>query len=94
MKDNFEFTKEELALRRKSHATLKKVANDYEVRFAFNTAIASIMELQNFIPEEFKTDNASDAQKFCLDEAIIFILKMLSPITPHIYRIIYGVNFL
>ncbi len=83
-KDEFESLEEELALRRKSHATLKKVANDYEVRFAFNTAIASIMELLNFIPEEFKTDNASDAQKFCLDEAIIFILKMLSPITPHI----------
>ena len=93
-KDNFEFTKEELALRRKSHATLKKVANDYEVRFAFNTAIASIMELLNFIPEEFKTDNASDAQKFCLDEAIVFILKMLSPITPHITEYLWSEFFI
>ena len=94
LKDNFEFTKEELALRRKSHATLKKVANDYEVRFAFNTAIASIMELLNFIPEEFKTDNASDAQKFCLDEAIVFILKMLSPITPHITEYLWSEFFI
>ena len=93
-KDNFEFTKEELALRRKSHATLKKVANDYEVRFAFNTAIASIMELLNFIPEEFKTDDASDAQKFCLDEAIVFILKMLSPITPHITQYLWSEFFI
>ena len=93
-KDNFEFTKEELALRRKSHATLKKVANDYEVRFAFNTAIASIMELLNFIPEEFKTDDASDAQKFCLDEAIVFILKMLSPITPHITEYLWSEFFI
>ena len=93
-KDNFEFTKEELALRRKSHATLKKVANDYEVRFAFNTAIASIMELLNFIPEEFKTDNASNAQKFCLDEAIVFILKMLSPITPHITEYLWSEFFI
>ena len=83
-KDEFEFSKDELALRRKSHATLKKVMNDYEVRLTFNTAIASVMELLNFIPDEFKLDNASDAQKFCLDEAIVFILKMLSPITPHI----------
>ena len=93
-KDIFEFTKEELALRRKSHATLKKVANDYEVRFAFNTAIASIMELLNFIPEEFKTDDASDAQKFCLDEAIVFILKMLSPITPHITEYLWSEFFI
>ena len=93
-KDNFEFTKEELALRRKSHATLKKVANDYEVRFAFNTAIASIMELLNFIPEEFKIDDASDAQKFCLDEAIVFILKMLSPITPHITEYLWSEFFI
>ena len=84
LSDDFKFTKEELALRRKSHATLKKVTNDYEVRFAFNTAIASVMELLNFIPDEFKDDSASDAQKFCVDEAVIFILKMLSPITPHI----------
>ena len=78
------FKKDELALRRKSHATLKKVTNDYESRYAFNTAIASIMELLNFIPDEFKKDTASNSQKYCLDEAIIFILKMLSPITPHI----------
>ncbi|MDB4252686.1 leucine--tRNA ligase [Gammaproteobacteria bacterium] len=78
------FNKDELALRRKSHATLKKVDHDYEVKFAFNTAIASIMELLNFIPEEYKAADATDAQKFCLDEAIIFMLKMLSPITPHI----------
>ena len=42
------------------------------------------MELLNFIPDEFKKDTASNSQKYCLDEAIIFILKMLSPITPHI----------
>ena len=82
--DAFKFSKEELELRRKSHSTLKKVSNDYENRFAFNTAIASIMELLNFIPEEFKTDSSTNSQKFCLNETIIFILKMLAPITPHI----------
>ena len=82
--DTFEFSKEEIELRRKSHSTLKKVSNDYENRFAFNTAIASIMELLNFIPEEFKKDSSTNSQKFCLNETIIFILKMLAPITPHI----------
>ena len=44
------FSKEELELRRKTHTTLKKVTNDFETRFSFNTAIASIMELLNAIP--------------------------------------------
>ncbi len=80
----FEFSKEEIELRRKCHSTLKKVENDYESRFSFNTAIAAIMELLNFIPDEFKKDNATDTQKFCFNEVILFSLKMLFPISPHI----------
>ncbi len=79
-----EFTKQELELRQKSHKTLKKVTHDYAERNSFNTAIASIMELLNAIPESFKANDATIAQKFCLDEVIQFTLKMLSPITPHI----------
>lgn len=82
--DQFKFSEDELAVRRKSHATLKKVENDYEVRFSFNTAIAAIMELLNFIPENFKDAEASKSKKYCLDEAILFILQMLFPIAPHI----------
>ena len=88
----FDFSKEELALRRKSHATLKKVENDYEVRFSFNTAIARIMELLNSIPEDFKDSKTSDSKKYCLDEAILFILQMLSPIAPHICEYLWS-NF-
>ena len=79
-----EFTKLELELRQKSHKTLKKVTHDYAERNSFNTAIASIMELLNSVPESFKADNATTGQKFCLDEVIQFTLKMLSPIAPHI----------
>ena len=79
-----EFTKHELELRQKSHKTLKKVTHDYAERNSFNTAIASIMELLNAVPESFKTNDATIAQRFCLDEVIQFTLKMLSPITPHI----------
>ena len=78
------FTKTELEVRQKSHKTLKKVTNDYAERNSFNTAIASVMELLNAVPESFKGDNATKAEKFCLDEVIQFTLKMLSPITPHI----------
>ena len=79
-----EFTKHELELRQKSHKTLKKVTHDYAERNSFNTAIASIMELLNAVPESFKANDATIAQRFCLDEVIQFTLKMLSPITPHI----------
>ena len=89
---NNDFSKEELSLRRKSHATLKKVENDFEIRFSFNTAIAAIMELLNFIPESFKSEDASDTQKFCLNETIIFTLKMLFPIAPHISEYLWN-NF-
>tara|TARA_B100000212_G_scaffold270808_1_gene210215 strand:- start:13403 stop:15814 length:2412 start_codon:yes stop_codon:yes gene_type:complete len=82
--NDLQLDKKDIELRRKSHATLKKVQNDYEIRFAFNTAIAAIMELLNSIPESFKEEDTSDSHKFCLNEAIIFILKMLSPIAPHI----------
>ena len=78
------FSKEELELRRKTHTTLKKVTNDFETRFSFNTAIASIMELLNAIPDEFKNKDASDSKKYCLNETIIIILKTLNPITPHV----------
>jgi len=79
-----EFTRHELELRQKSHKTLKKVTHDYAERNSFNTAIASIMELLNAVPESFKANDATVAQRFCLDEVIQFTLKMLSPITPHI----------
>ena len=73
-----------MALRQKSHKTLKKVTKDFSQRNSFNTAIAGIMELLNAVPEAFKQETASATEKFCLDEVIQFTLKMLSPITPHI----------
>ena len=77
-------TQEEMALRRKAHATLKKVTSDFESRYSFNTAIAAIMELLNFIPDTFKNVDATEENKFCLNESIIIILKTLNPIAPHI----------
>jgi leucyl-tRNA synthetase len=36
-------------LRRKTHQTIKKVTEDIDGRFHFNTAIAAVMELVNAI---------------------------------------------
>ena len=78
------FSDAELALRQKSHKTLKKVTHDFDERNSFNTAIAAVMELLNAIPDSFKENKATDGEKLCLDETIQFSLKMLSPISPHI----------
>ena len=77
-------SEEEKNLRRKVHSTLKKVTSDFETRYSFNTAIAAIMELVNSIPESFKQNDVSSSNKFCLNEAIVIILKTLNPISPHI----------
>ena len=77
-------SEEEKNLRRKVHSTLKKVTSDFETRYSFNTAIAAIIELVNSIPESFKQDDVSSSNKFCLNEAIVIILKTLNPISPHI----------
>ena len=90
IKEPLNFSEEEKALRRKTHTTLKKVTNDFEARFSFNTAIASIMELLNFIPEKFKSQKASESEKFCLNETIIIILKTLNPIAPHISEYLWN----
>ena len=71
-------------LRQKSHSTLQKIQNDYDSRYSFNTVIAAIMELFNAIPDNFKKDSATEEEVFCLNETIIFILKAIHPIAPHI----------
>lgn len=70
-------------LKRKLHQTIKKVTEDIDKRFRFNTAIAAMMELVNDIykirdaastPEEFST----------IKEAVDALVVMLSPFVPHI----------
>lgn len=68
-------------LRRKVHQTLKKVTDELQERFKFNTAIASIMELFNEI-SKFKAKTEGD--KRVLKEAIEKLTIMLSPFTPHV----------
>ena len=76
--------KEALSLRIKTHQTLKKVKDDYERRHTFNTAIASVMELSNKIPKQFITNNSSVSERSAAHEAIMNIVIMLAPITPHL----------
>lgn len=74
--------KPEKELRRVLHATIKKVSEDIEERFNFNTAISSIMELVNAM-YAYK-DQAQDGNAALLRETVSGLLKMLAPFAPHI----------
>lgn len=69
-------------LRRVLHSSIKKVTNDIETRFNFNTAISTMMELVNALyayKEAIKEPNAG-----LIYEAISDLIKMMSPFVPHI----------
>jgi leucyl-tRNA synthetase len=68
-------------MRTKIHKTIKKFTYDIFERNSFNTAIASSMELLN---EMIKYGQRKDFDNKVLLEGIETIIKMLSPITPHI----------
>ena len=69
------------ALSFKTHATIKKVSEDIEERFNFNTAISAIMELTNAI----NAYRDQEEQDLCvLKEAIQTLLVLLCPFSPHI----------
>ncbi|VEJ09570.1 leucine--tRNA ligase [Actinobacillus delphinicola] len=69
------------ALRRDLHKTIAKVTDDIGRRQTFNTAIAAVMELMNKLT---KAPLESDQDKAVMGEALNAVVRMLSPITPHI----------
>ena len=71
-------------VRRVTHRTLKKVTGDVEERFHFNTALAAIMEMVNFLYLVEDADWESPGTGPALREAIEILLLMLSPFAPHV----------
>ena len=67
-------------LKRKIHQTIKKVTEDIERDFHFNTAISAIMELVNEIYLEIDKTGSSDDIK----EATKNVIVLLAPFVPHI----------
>ncbi|MEC9205903.1 MAG: leucine--tRNA ligase [Pseudomonadota bacterium] len=68
-------------LKKKIHNTIKKVTKDIFERKNFNTAVAAMMELLN---ELIKFNSLSARSEDTLIEGLEVLLKMLSPIAPHI----------
>ncbi len=74
-------TDEEIrGLRRKTHQTIKRVTQDME-EFAFNTAIAALMELTNTM---MKLKETSAVHTDAWIEARDTLILLMAPFTPHI----------
>ncbi|MBO7392605.1 MAG: leucine--tRNA ligase [Abditibacteriota bacterium] len=67
-------------LRRKLHETIKKVGEDID-KFAFNTAVAALMELVNEMYSFVNT--LDDAPSAVMSECVESLVLMMAPITPH-----------
>ncbi len=63
-------------LERKAHATIAKVTDDIGRRFAFNTAIAAVMELVN----ELSREPAGAESRFAAETAV----SLIQPYAPHV----------
>ncbi|RMH35395.1 MAG: leucine--tRNA ligase [Gammaproteobacteria bacterium] len=78
-----QFTSRQRALRLKTHQTIAKVSEELGHGYKFNTAIAAIMELVNSV-SAFQNDIEESGDSWLLQEAYETIVKLLSPIVPHI----------
>ena len=84
-----EFSSAELSaelreLRRAIHRTIKKVTEDIEERFHFNTAIAAIMELFNALSLAAQRGDHSKAGVAVRREGLQTIVLLLAPFVPHV----------
>ena len=70
------------ALLRRTHQTLRRVSNDYEVRWHFNSSVALLMELVNAMQAAEPLEER--VQPGVLGEVLEIFTLMLAPLAPHI----------
>ncbi len=78
-----ELDQEDKKLRHIIHRTIKKVSEDIERRFNFNTAISAIMEMVNAMVD-YNEQKKNLKNKMVLEEATKNLLLLLAPFIPHI----------
>jgi len=71
-------------LHRKIHHTIRRVTNDIEARFHFNTAISAVMELVNTIHAVKAGILSTPEGPSVLRLALETVIVLLSPIVPHL----------
>ncbi len=80
--DTAALSEEGRGLRRAVHKTIRKVTEDLDERFHFNTAIAAIMELVNTL-QAFEPKN-HPVNAPVLKEALESVVLLLAPFVPHV----------
>ncbi|MRR17366.1 MAG: leucine--tRNA ligase [Deltaproteobacteria bacterium] len=81
---NIALTGDLKALRRKTHQTIRKVTQDIEDRFHFNTAISAVMELVNQLYAVKRPAKDDQLTLSVVREALETAVLLLAPIVPHI----------
>jgi len=76
-----------LDLRRQLHETIQKVGDDFGRRYAFNTAIASLMALSNEIG---RFEPQAPSEVGLVQECWLGLVRMIAPVTPHIAEALWS----
>ncbi len=72
-------------IHRKTHQTIRKVTEDIENRFHFNTAISAVMELFNTVNQFISNGKEISEVAFSvIKEAVDIMVMLLHPVVPHI----------
>ncbi|BBJ28505.1 leucine--tRNA ligase [Athalassotoga saccharophila] len=77
-------TDEEYEIRRKLHLILKKITNDIEGDFRFNTVVSGFMELVNLFSDYVKSTPKEKINVGLIDEFAHKFVPALSPFAPHV----------
>jgi leucyl-tRNA synthetase len=77
-----EATAKEKDLQRKAHQTLRRLTQDFEVRWHFNTSVALVMELVNALQAQEPLDQ--DARPEVVKGVLELLVLMLTPMAPHL----------
>ena len=80
--DADQLTREERALHRKTHQTIKRVTENIEKNFHFNTAISAVMELINLLGS-LAGEGDTVPGKAVIREALETTIVLLAPMVPH-----------
>jgi len=84
-------SKENKELVRATHKSIKGVTQDISSEFQFNTAISKCRELVNSIYDYIKNKKEySENDKTVLSQAVFGLVKLMSPITPHLSEEIWS----
>jgi leucyl-tRNA synthetase len=75
-------TPKEKELQRKAHQTLRRLTQDFETRWHFNTSVALVMELVNTLQAQEPLDQG--ARPAVVKGVLELLVLMLTPMAPHL----------